>query len=406
MIDEKIRIMHILPHVAAGGATLAALELATGFDPARYEVSMAVGPQFGGENSVLHEIHARGIETHMLPHMSREPDLRRDMRALIELTGAIQRCRPHVVHTHGSKPKLLTAVAAAIGSVPVRIAHLWGWEWMPVEGRVQRCACRWASRLSALGYDAMIACSEAMQEQGLTRGIGRTEQYEVAFPGVDAVRFSPDGRGLARRNVRAEFGLPMDAPLAISVMRLAPQKAPEVLLRAASLLADSIPRLHWLIVGGGPLEHEVCETVAALGLRERVTLAGPRWDIAQLMKASDLFALASRWEPFGIVYLEAAATGLPVVGTAVDGAVEAVNHGTTGLLVPPERPNELAEAVMRVATDGVLAQRLGDAGVRHARHFSHERFFGSVGAVYQRLLANKLGWQFDRQETSLPQAAS
>lgn len=406
MTDEKIRVMHILPHAAAGGASLAAMELAAALDPARYEACMAVGPDSGGENSALQEMRAKGLDVCVLPHMCRKPNLRCDARALIELTRAIYLHRPHVIHTHGSKSKLLAPIAAAIGRVPVRIAHLWGWEWMPAENAAQSVAFACAARVTATGYDAMIACSEAMREEGLACGIGHPSQYEVALPSVNTRRFSPAGRELTKRQVRAEFGVPPDAPLVISVMRLARQKAPEVLLQAAALLADRVPSLRWLIVGGGPLEAEVRSMVAALDLDGRVTLAGPRWDVERLLKAADVFALASRWEPFGIVYLEAAATGLPVVGTRVDGAVEAVADGETGLMVPPESPKALAAAVERVATDKALARRLGNAGMRRARGFSHEQFVGPVEALYERLLAEKIGWRRNDQASRLSQAAS
>ncbi len=386
--------MHILPHAAAGGATLAAMELAQHLDPNRYEVSMAVGPESGGEHSILPEMRECGLDFCVIPHMRRLPDLRCDARALVELGRLFHERRPHIVHTHGSKSKLLVAVAAEVGHVPVRIAHVWGWEWMPAQGAVQRCACRWAARLSAQGYDALIACSEAMREQGLAHGVGRAAQYEVALPSIDHDRFNPRGRDLARREVRAEFGLPPDAPVVVSVMRLAAQKAPDVLLRAAALLTRDVPALRWLIVGGGPLEDEVRGIISELGLHDRVTLAGPRRDVPRLLKAGDIFALASGWEPFGIVYLEAAATGLPIVGTRVDGAVEAVQHGETGLLVEPRNPAALAHAVARIATDPELAQGLGDAGIRHARRFERARFVDPIASLYERLLADRMsGWQ-------------
>lgn len=394
MIDGKVRVMHILPHVAAGGATLAAMELADRLDATRYDVSMAVGPESGHEHSVLGELHARGLDVTVLPSMRRAPDLRQDARAVVELARLIHRRRPHVIHTHGSKSKLLAPMAAELGRVPVRIAHVWGWEWMPAEGIAQRWACRWASRLSAHGYDALIACSEAMRRQGLARGVGLPGQYEVTLPSVDLGRFNGSGRERTRAEVRNEFGLPSDATVVVSVMRLAPQKAPDVLLRAAALLAGTLPELRWLLVGGGPLDAQVRKMIDDLHLQDRVRLAGPRRDVPRLLKACDIFALASHWEPFGIVYLEAAAVGLPLVGTRVDGAVEAVADGETGLLVEPGRPDELAAGIAWIAGDPKLARRLGEAGMQRARQFGHDRFVAPIEALYERLLAEKLNGRF------------
>jgi glycosyltransferase involved in cell wall biosynthesis len=379
--------MHILPHSAAGGATLLAMELAQRLNPARYRVTLAVGPESCGEGNLLDEMRERGLEVIVIPNMRRAPHLTRDARALLELSEVIHRERPQIVHTHGSKPRLLTPLATAFDPAPIRVAHLWGWEWMPAQDLARRSAYAWGARVSAQGYDALIACSDAMRRQGLARGVGESRQYEVVLPSVDLTRFSPKGREQARSEVRGALGIPLDATVVVSVMRLARQKAPHILLQAAAELARRLPALRWLLVGGGPLEPEVREMVNAPELRDRVILAGPRRDVARLLKASDVFALASSWEPFGIGYLEASAVGLPVIGTRVDGAPEAVLHPTTGLLVEPHNPEQLAAAIATVATDPRLARSLGEAGAKRARQFGHERFVGGIERIYERLLA-------------------
>jgi len=388
--EGRLRVIHVLPHVAAGGATLLAMELAQRLDPSRYDVKVAVGPEDEGEGSLLEEMRERGINVIVMPHMRRAPKAIMDARAVLELGRTFHAERPHIVHTHGSKSKLLTPLASAFGPVPVRIAHIWGWEWMAARDFPRRWAYEWEARMTAQGYDALIACSEAMRDQGLTRGVGVPRQYEVVLPSLDLARFTPDGREQARREVRAEFGLPLEAPLVISVMRLAKQKSPEILLGAAVLLSALMPKLRWLIVGGGPEEERVRAMVDRLDLTEQVVLAGPRRDVPRLLKAADIFAMSSTWEPFGIAYVEASAVGLPVVGVRVDGAPEAVLHGETGLLVEPRHPTRLAIAIARIASDPAFASRLGEAGIRHAQQFGHERFVRRVEAIYEQLIAENV----------------
>lgn len=389
MNEEAVRVIHVLPHVAAGGATLAVMDLVERLNPRRYDVSLAVGPDSAGEGSVIEEMAARGLNVRIIPHMRRAPHLRCDARALVELGRLFHSARPQIVHAHGSKSKLLTPLAAAFGRVPIRVAHIWGWEWMPATGQVERRACRWSARISAEGYDALIACSNAMRDQGLAHAVGSPGQYQVALPSVDLAVFNQENRNAVRAEVRSELGLPEDSTVVVCVTRLARQKAPEVLLQAAALLSRRQPDLRWLVVGGGPLEARVRSGIASLGLEDRVTLTGPRRDIPRLLKAADIFALPSRWEPFGFVYLEAAAVGLPVVGTLVDGAPEAVAQGETGLLVEADSPVEFAAAVERIATDQSLARRLGEAGRERARQFGHDRFVRAVEEIYERLLAEK-----------------
>jgi glycosyltransferase involved in cell wall biosynthesis len=384
-----VRVLHLLPHVAGGGATLLAMELAARLDPQRYAVKLAVGPSDSGEGSLLPQMRARGLDVLIVPNMRREPHARADLRATLEIARILQRERPHIVHSHGSKSRLLAPLATGLCPTPVNVAHIWGWEWQVAADAVRGALYTTAAYLSVQGHQALIACSDAMRDQGLLRGVGHPGQYDVVRPSVDLERFSPEGREQDRHEVRAEFNLPPDTPLIGSAMRLAPQKAPEVLLGAAALLSALMPRVHWLIAGGGPREATVRQMVRRLDLTDRVILAGPRSDIPRLLRACDLFALSSAWEPFGVAYLEAGAVGLPVVGTRVDGSSEAVVHGTTGLLVEPGNPALLATAIVRVLSDRPLSQRLGEAGMQRAKLFDHERFVGGVERVYERLLRTR-----------------
>lgn len=392
MSDERVRVLQVVQHVSLGGATLMAMLLAERLDPERFDVALVAGAEAGPEGSLLEEMHQRGIEVELVPHLGRALRPTRDARATWELGRVLARRRPDIVHTHGSKPKLLVPLAARMAPPMIHVAHIWGWEWQPTGTGVARAACVTKAQLMSDCYDVLISCSQAMREQGLALGVGSPEQYEVAYPSVDPERFAPvDGEadGRTREEAAAALGLPRHATVVGSVMRLAPQKAPDALLRAVALASVAVPRLHLLIVGDGPLRQEVERLVRRLRLDDRVVLVGPRRDVPRLLAACDLFALSSAWEPFGIVYLEAAAMGLPVVGTAVDGAVEAVADGRTGVLVPPGDPVALARAIVRLATDPEGARRMGRAGRRHALQFGHERFVGGVAGVYERLLAER-----------------
>ena len=361
--------------------------LARRLDPDAFEVSLAAGPYAGEEGSLLEEMDRDGIEVELLPSLRRSPHPGRDLRAVMELRRLLKRRRPQLVHTHGSKPKLLLPWAARGWRALVRVAHIHGWEWHPARSAALRSLFAAGSRMGVASYDALVTTSEALRVQGLERGVGRPDQYEVIRPGIDLARFSPDGRDEARHAIRAELGLPGDAVVVASVMRLGPQKAPLDLVSAADLVLSRREDVRFLIVGGGPLAGAVRRAVVARGLDRRVLMLGPRRDVPELLKASDLFTLSSRWEPLGMVYLEASAVGLPCVGTQVDGAPEAVEQGVTGVLVPPGDPPALADAILKVANDPELARRMGAAGQARAGQFSQERFVEQVEGLYRRLLA-------------------
>ncbi|MGE5532629.1 MAG: glycosyltransferase, partial [Bacteroidota bacterium] len=249
-------------------------------------------------------------------------------------------------------------------------------------------------------YDCLIAISNAVRQQGLDRGVGYTKQYEVIHSFADVKAFVPPTPE-QRRAVREELRLPQDAFVAISVTRLSRQKSPTDLVAAAARIVERLPNAHLVIVGDGPLRDDVVADIAARNLADNVHMLLARRDVPRLLHAADLFVLSSRWEALGMVYLEAAATGLACVGTAVDGAVEAVDDGVTGIMMPPEKPEMLAEAVLKLALDPHLRAKMGAAGIEKARHFSKENYVQSIDTLYEKLLQRK-GIQTAVSEAAVP----
>lgn len=385
MSTERIRVVQIVQHTSLGGATLLAMLLAQRLDPERYEVILAAGPQAGPEGSLKAEMEAQGLHVHTIPDMVRLPHPSRDHRAIRQLRDLFRDFKPHVVHTHGAKAKLLVPWAADQAPVPVRVAHIHVWEWHAAHNWLERAAYVGAARLRAGSYQAIVTTSDALRRQGLAKKVGRPEQYAVIRPAIELQAFAP-ATAEQRAGMRRELGLPPDDFVVISVSRLSKQKAPADLIEAAGLMIAQRPGTQFLIVGSGPLAAEISALIEAKGLHERVKLLGIRRDIPRLLHAGDAFALSSHWEPLGMVYLEAAASGLACVGTDVDGAGEAVIEGVTGTLVPPRAPAQLAEALLKLAAEAALRERQGRAGVAHAQGFSEEHYLHNVDALYQRLL--------------------
>lgn len=384
--SDRIRVLQIVPTHSLGGALLTAMLIAERLDPNRYESGLVVGHNAGPEGSLLEDMRRRGIDVELVPSLCRSPHPWRDLRAVLELRNLLRRRRPHILHTHGSKTKQLLPLATRLVNVPIRIAHIHGWEWYPATSALGRRVFKAASRMSARAYDALIAGSDAMRREGLEAGVGKAGQYRVVQAPVDTAAFNPDRREEVRREVRAELDLPEGAPVVVSVMRLAPQKAPLDLIAAAEIVAQVRGDVRFLIVGGGELEEELRRDVEVRRLDANVRMLGVRRDVPALMKAADVFALSSVWEAMGIVYLEASAVGLPCVGTRVGGVPEAVEHGETGLLVPPRDPHLLAQAILKVVDDAQLAERLGQAGREKALDFAEDRYVQQMEDVYHRLL--------------------
>ncbi len=213
---------------------------------------------------------------------------------------------------------------------------------------------------------------------------------------MDTARFTPLAP-IERASTRARLGLPLAGPLVLSVSRLVPRKGMDTLIEAAARLAASgrHPHLTVAIAGQGRdrprLEHLIRKTGAPVRLLGRVP--GP--DLPGLYACADVFALCcrSRWagleqEGFGIVFLEAAAAGVPSVAGQSGGSAEAVIDGETGFVMPdPSDAGAVAEAIERLISDPGLASRQGQA----ARQRAADEFDYDVLAVRLQQALARIG---------------
>jgi glycosyltransferase involved in cell wall biosynthesis len=236
----------------------------------------------------------------------------------------------------------------------------------------------------------------------------KPDRLRRIYYGIDPAPFeraASKGRD-ARDALRASFGFGADDVVLVCVARFAPQKAHDVLLRAFARARESTrestrelrgspgtsgTELKLLLVGDDPFGDGRQRTEALareLDLGSACVFTGVRRDVPDLMAASDVFVMSSLWEGLGLVFLEAMATGLPVVSTRVSAIPEVVVDGETGLLVPPADDAALADALVRLAREPALRARLGAAGRARVRErFGLERMIDETLAVYAEVLA-------------------
>ncbi|MCW2576096.1 MAG: hypothetical protein JWR66_2126 [Modestobacter sp.] len=236
--------------------------------------------------------------------------------------------------------------------------HETGWVALP--------AARQAMRRIAAGLDVVTYISEYTHSR-LAPALGdRTELVQLS-PGVDADRFTPDADGTA---VRERHGLG-DAPVVVCVSRLVPRKGQDTLVEGWSQVLARHPRARLLLVGGGPMEATLRRMIAARGLEGSVVLAGgvPVEQLPAHYAAGDVFAMPCRTrrrgldvEGLGMVFLEAAACGRPVVAGTSGGAPETVREGVTGHVVDPYSPSAVAGVLADLLDNPARARAMGAAG--------------------------------------------
>jgi D-inositol-3-phosphate glycosyltransferase len=247
---------------------------------------------------------------------------------------------------------------------------------------------------------AIMRCSEVVLascsvEAAQLAGLYDTDpaRVRVVAPGVDHAFFAPGHRPQARR----ALGLPADVPLLLFVGRIQPLKGVDVAVRALAAM-QTRPDAHLVVVGGpsGPRGEahlaEVDKLVAELGVAQRVRFVAPQPHelLSTYYRAADVSVVPSRSESFGLVALESAACGTPVVAAAVGGLTTLVDDGHTGFLVEEPTPDAFARAATAVLDDPLLAERLGTAAVVRARHYTWAQSAALLRATYEELAAERL----------------
>jgi glycosyltransferase involved in cell wall biosynthesis len=193
-------------------------------------------------------------------------------------------------------------------------------------------------------------------------------------------------RDAVRAEVRAELGVADGELLVLTVANLRREKAYDVLLAAARLVVDSGAAVRFAAAGSGPQEAEVRALHATSGLGDRFRLLGARSDALRLLAGADVFVLASSHEALPVSVMEATSLGLPIVTTAVGEIPNFLTDGVDALIVPPGRPDALAQAIESVVTDAALRCRLGRGALEQSATFDIARAVKEIETVYADLL--------------------
>jgi glycosyltransferase involved in cell wall biosynthesis len=245
----------------------------------------------------------------------------------------------------------------------------------------------WANVLTFPRNDHVFAVSEHVRQSIRYRppfANRRMPPVETLYHGIDVDWI----QGWERADgVRANLGLPEDAPVVGTVANLKSHKRLDILIRAVSILSRTLPGIRLVIVGTGPKEADLRRLTRNLGLDGTVLFAGFRDDAPRVAATFDVFALSSEHEGLSIALIEALATGRPAVVTGVGGLPEVLSDGKEGYVVPPGDAATMAERLGRLLLDPSLRERMGTAGRRRAVAFDIRRAVRRVEEVYTELLS-------------------
>ncbi|MCX6560990.1 MAG: glycosyltransferase family 4 protein [Candidatus Aminicenantes bacterium] len=238
------------------------------------------------------------------------------------------------------------------------------------------------SRRKYRSADLIIALSKAIEQILIDSGIDGAK-IRVIPSAVDLAAFSGKPDRAFREHLLRDLNIPADAILIGSLMALVPHKDPLSLVAAAGQVIQADKRCHFIVGGEGPLLEDIQALTAKLGITSHFHLLGYREDNVNLLRAMDIFVLASREEGLGSALIEAMACGLPVVGTDAGGIPELIENERNGFVVPKQNPAALGQAILQLAGDAGLREAFARRSLELSRKYSSLKMAAKTLLVYE-----------------------
>jgi glycosyltransferase involved in cell wall biosynthesis len=316
-----------------------------------------------------------------------------DIVSLVHLLVAMIRHRPQIVHSHTPKAALLGTLAARLTGRKA-VLSVFGLPQMTMKG-MRRAVLDAKTRFECQLAHRVWCDSFSMRDVLIERKLCHPAKIAVlgrgSVNGVDATgRFNPASFSAERRAaLRAEWRIPVDAPVIGFVGRIVRDKGIHELAAAWSSLRRRYPTLHLLLVGELEAADSIAQDVeATLRRDDRVRFTGPQPDAAPFLAMMNVFVMPSYREGFGVTNIEAAALELPVVATRIPGCVDSVDDGVTGTLVPPRDAQALTDAIAAYLDNSCLRRMHGQAGrTRVLEQFVPQYIWSELVAMYRSVLS-------------------
>jgi len=368
--SAPIRVAYVIDNLRRDGAQKHLVDLVNGLSERGYEQRVyCLNDSVNAEIVHLLSAEARVVIVGKLQLVT--------LTGLARLFAEFRRWHPLIVQTFLPFGNTIGCTVAHLANVPIiassiraRNVDKRGWQFL-----FDRVTVRW---VDAVVFNSRQVIPFAIAKEGV-----RAEQA-VYIP--NGVKVEHQDGSLRVSRIRSELGITSATKVTGMVGRLYPQKGHHFLLTAFARVLEEIPDAVLLVVGSGPLRHELRAKAARLGIAGRVHFLGERADVPGLLACMDVYVQASLWEGMPNAVMEAMAAGKPVVATGVDGTRELITHGETGWLVEPSNAEAIADRIVYVLNNVAEAKCIGAAAIqRVATDFSVDNMISGYDRLYRGL---------------------
>jgi glycosyltransferase involved in cell wall biosynthesis len=368
---SRPRVLWLIKGLARGGAERLVSVMAPQLRDRAIDLEVCY--VLAGAGDFVPDLRASGVPVHCLAGTATvELGWPRHLRQLLRSQ------RYDIVHTHSPVPAVAARLLAPRGTALMHTEHNM---WAVYRGPT------YAANALTFSRNAQVYAVSAGVADSIVRprwaSVGSMPPVDVLLHGVD-VDSAPRGHA-ARAAARRKLGLTDDDHVIGNVANFSPKKDHRNLLEAFEEVLAVSPDAILLLIGMGPLEHAIRDAVRRRGLDARVRFLGSREDVPELLPALDVFVLSSQYEGLPISLLEAMAAEVACVSTDVGGIPEAIRNDTEGRLVPPQRPDALAQAVVDLLADTRIRVDVSAGGRARVKDaFSLELAISHLARAYVR----------------------
>ncbi|NLE94214.1 MAG: glycosyltransferase, partial [Dehalococcoidia bacterium] len=333
------------------------------------------------EDSMEWLAEREGAQTHRIVNMQREIRPLSDIRAFMQIYGLLKKLRPQIVHTHHAKAGLLGRIAAGLCGVPVIVHTFHGLSlrgyFGPLKNRFFLALERLAARISTV----LVATGPNDRNELIELGVAPGGKFTVIPLGLPLQQFVDLSE--YRGQLRSEIGIPDGVHIVTYIGRMVDIKNIPSFVDMAAAVAERRDDVHFILVGDGPLRHELEQQADRLGISDRTTFYGVTDNMRRIYADADLVVLCSKREGMSLVMMEALAAGCPVVSTRVGDVSNSVIDGVTGRMVPPSDTPALSHAVLVALDDMARSHEMAKAGQQHVlTSFSIDALIERIDSLY------------------------
>lgn len=347
MENSQNTILFVVTKSVWGGAQKYVYDLARALVSRGFRVGVAAG----GKDALYEKLRAHAIPYRDIHSFQRNIAFVKDIAAGIEMIRVLLHARPHVIHASSPKAAGIAGVAATLCRLltffqykPIMVMTVHGWTFHESRPVWQRFFIRFFSRLTAFFYHHVIVISRADYHAALRYHITPAHKLALIPLGIDANEYSSLSQSEAR--VILPNHINETSLLVGAIGEWTANKNYAALIEAAKIIVNKNPDIRFVLFGWGEQKQFLTDLIRQHNLTHCVFLIEGVADAARYLKAFDVFVLPSLKEGLPYVLLEAQCAGVPIVATSVGGIPDIVNE-TNGILVPPARPDLLAEAIVK-----------------------------------------------------------